>query len=96
MGLKMHQGVYIAVHGPNYETPAEIQMTKKFGGDAVGMSTVHEAVYASYLGMEVSAISCITNMAAGILNKRLNHMEVIQTAARVKQNFIQNLQTRLF
>ncbi|MBI2609185.1 MAG: purine-nucleoside phosphorylase [Deltaproteobacteria bacterium] len=91
LGLKMHQGVYVAVHGPNYETPAEIRMFKTLGGDAVGMSTVPEVIVANQLQLTVCGISCITNMASGILNKRLNHMEVIQTAARVKQNFIQLL-----
>ncbi len=91
LGLKMHQGVYIAVHGPNYETPAEIQMYGKLGADAVGMSTVPEVIVANQLQLAVCGVSCITNMAAGILNQRLNHMEVIQTAARVKSNFIKLL-----
>jgi len=91
MGLKMHQGVYIAVHGPQYETPAEIQMYAKLGADAVGMSTVPEVIVANQLQLAVCGVSCITNMASGILNQRLNHMEVIQTAARVKSNFIKLL-----
>ena len=85
--ISLKEGVYWYNKGPAYETPAEIQMTKKFGGDAVGMSTVHEAVYASYLGMEVSAISCITNMAAGLSSQKLYHTEVMETAELVKKDF---------
>jgi purine-nucleoside phosphorylase len=85
--ISLKEGVYWFNKGPAYETPAEIQMTKKFGGDAVGMSTAHEAVYAAYLGMEVSAISCITNMAAGLSSQKLSHTEVMETAELVKKDF---------
>ncbi len=85
--ISLKEGVYWYNKGPTYETPAEIQMTRKLGGDAVGMSTVHEAVYAAYLGMEVSAISCITNMAAGLSFQKLSHTEVMETAEMVKNDF---------
>lgn len=83
----LKEGVYWFGTGPSYETPAEIRMVGKMGGDAVGMSTVHEAVYASALGIEVGAISCITNYAAGISPNKLNHKEVMETAELVKEKF---------
>lgn len=83
----LKEGVYWFGTGPSYETPAEIKMVGKLGGDAVGMSTVHEAVYASTLGMEVGAISCITNYAAGISPNKLSHSEVMETAELVKEKF---------
>lgn len=85
--IYIREGVYWYVKGPSYETPSEIKMIGKFGGDAVGMSTVHEAVYASYLGMEAAAITCITNFAAGISPVRLSHSDVTETANRVKHTF---------
>ncbi len=85
--LPLKEGVYWYSTGPSYETKAEIRMTQKLGGDAVGMSTVHEAIYASTLGMEVGAISCITNYAAGISPNKLNHNEVMETAELVKEKF---------
>jgi purine-nucleoside phosphorylase len=85
--VALKEGVYWYNQGPSYETPAEIRMTAKLGGDAVGMSTVHEAIYASTLGMEVGAISCITNFAAGISPNKLNHLEVMETAELVKEKF---------
>jgi len=85
--IPLKEGVYWFGKGPSYETPAEVQMVSKLGGDAVGMSTVHEAVYASTLGMEVGAISCITNYAAGISSSKLNHKEVMETAELVKEKF---------
>ena len=84
-GLK--EGVYWYTKGPSYETPSEVKMISRYGGDAVGMSTVHEAVYAGYLGMQTAAISCITNYAAGITDKKLNHAEVTETANLVKGKF---------
>ncbi len=85
--IELQEGVYWYTKGPSYETPAEIKMISKFGGDAVGMSTVHEAFFAASKGMEVSAISCITNYAAGISNKKLDHQEVVHTANLVKTKF---------
>lgn len=85
--IALQEGVYWFNKGPAYETPAEIKMTAKLGGDAVGMSTVHEAVYAAFLSLEVSAISCITNMAAGLSSQKLSHTEVMETAELVKKDF---------
>jgi len=85
--INLKEGVYFYTKGPSYETPAEIKFFAKYGADAVGMSTVHEAVYSSYLGMKTSAISCITNFAAGISNQKLSHTEVTETADRVKDTF---------
>ena len=75
------------VSGPNYETPAEIRMYRALGCNAVGMSTVPEALVAAHCGMEVVGISCITNMAAGVLPQKLSHDEVVETAARVHDTF---------
>ncbi len=83
----LREGVYWYGKGPSYETPAEIQMQRIFNADAVGMSTVHEAIYASSLGMKVGAISCITNYAAGISPDKLSHQEVMETAEIVKPKF---------
>lgn len=82
--LKLHAGVYTAVCGPSYETPAEIRAFARLGADAVGMSTVPEAIVARQCGMNVAAISCITNLAAGMSKKNLSHSEVLETAERVK------------
>lgn len=86
-GVELKQGTYIYAKGPSYETPAEIQFFKKFGADAVGMSTVHEAIFAAYLGIETAVISCITNYAAGISDKKLSHSDVTETAELVKEKF---------
>ena len=83
----LNEGVYAAMSGPCYETPAEIRMLAAMGADMVGMSTVPEATLASYLGLETVGLSCITNMAAGILDQPLNHAEVIETATRVEKRF---------
>lgn len=83
----LKDGVYFYTKGPTYETPAEINYFAKFGADAVGMSTVHEAVFASYLGMKTASVSCITNFAAGISEQKLSHSEVTETANRVKDIF---------
>jgi purine-nucleoside phosphorylase len=80
-------GVYVAVHGPSYETPAEIRYLRTIGADAVGMSTVPEAIVARHMGMEVLGISCITNMAAGVLPQPLVHDEVMEVARRVRERF---------
>lgn len=87
-GVTLHEGVYGMYSGPNYETPAEIRFFRTMGADAAGMSTVPEALVARHAGMRVMGVSCITNMAAGILDAPLDHAEVIATAARVKQDFL--------
>lgn len=86
-GFALQRGVYAALPGPSYETPAEIRMLSRLGADAVGMSTVPEAIAARHMGMEVLGLSCITNMAAGVLDRVLSHDEVIETAAAVKPRF---------
>jgi purine-nucleoside phosphorylase len=90
--LAIEHGVYVAVHGPSYETPAEIRAFRIWGADAVGMSTAPEAIVARHMKMEVLGISCITNMAAGVLAQPLHHDEVMETAQRVKGQFIALLQ----
>lgn len=87
-GLRVAHGVYAAVHGPSYETPAEIRALRAMGADAVGMSTAPETIVARHMGIEVLAVSCITNMAAGVLDRPLDHAEVMETAARVRGQFI--------
>jgi purine-nucleoside phosphorylase len=87
-GITLSEGVYIMYSGPNYETPAEIRFFRTIGADAVGMSTVPEALVAAHCGIKVIGVSCITNMAAGVLDKKLRHEEVIQTANSVKSNFV--------
>ncbi len=84
--LKLQRGVYLAVSGPTYETPAEIRAFAKLGADAVGMSTVPEAIVARQCGLRVAGISCITNLAAGISKENLSHAEVLKTAERVKNS----------
>ena len=84
--LKLQRGVYLAVSGPSYETPAEIRAFAKLGADAVGMSTVPEAIVARQCGLRVAGISCITNLAAGISKENLSHAEVLETAERVKKS----------
>lgn len=85
--LSLKEGVYVQLTGPSYETPAEIQMCRLLGGDAVGMSTACEAIAARHMGIEVAGISCITNMAAGITDELLDHKEVQETADRVADEF---------
>jgi purine-nucleoside phosphorylase len=86
-GVPVAHGVYVALHGPSYETPAEIRFLRTAGADAVGMSTVPEALVARHMGMEVLGISCITNPAAGVLPEPLHHDEVMEVARRVKGAF---------
>ena len=90
-GITVRRGIYAALAGPSYETPAEIHMLRAFAADAVGMSTVPEAIVARHMGMNVLGISCITNMAAGISENPINHEEVIETGARVRTTFTQLL-----
>jgi purine-nucleoside phosphorylase len=86
-GVQVTHGVYVGVHGPSYETPAEIRFFRTVGADAVGMSTVPEAIAARHMGIEVLGISCITNMAAGVLDQPLVHDEVMETARQVRGAF---------
>lgn len=87
LGIKLQEGVYCWMNGPTYESPAEIRMARTVGADAVGMSTVPETIVARHCGMAVLGFSCITNMAAGILDQPLNHEEVMETGIRVKDTF---------
>jgi purine-nucleoside phosphorylase len=86
-GVALARGVYAALHGPSYETPAEIRYLRAIGADAVGMSTVPEAIVARHMGLEVLGISCITNLAAGVLPQPLVHDEVMEVARRVRASF---------
>ncbi|MGB8580237.1 MAG: purine-nucleoside phosphorylase [Candidatus Sulfotelmatobacter sp.] len=87
LGMNLHEGVYAALLGPSYETPAEINYLRIIGADLVGMSTAFEVIAARHLGIKVLAISCVTNMAAGILDQPLSHQEVMETGERVKSSF---------
>jgi purine-nucleoside phosphorylase len=91
MGVTLRRGIYAGLAGPSYETAAEIHMLRAFGADAVGMSTVPEAIVARQMGIKVLGISCITNMAAGISESPINHEEVMETGRRVRETFTQLL-----
>jgi purine-nucleoside phosphorylase len=86
-GLTLHEGIYAGLLGPSYETPAEIEYLRRIGADLVGMSTVAEVIAARHMGIQVLAISCVTNMAAGILDQPLSHAEVMETGERVQHTF---------
>ena len=85
--IELKRGVYAMYTGPSYETPAEIRAYRTLGADAIGMSTVPEAIVANYSGMKVLGVSCITNMAAGVLDQPLNHEEVIEVSTKVRGSF---------
>ncbi|WP_374702566.1 purine-nucleoside phosphorylase [Bacillus sp. M6-12] len=87
-GIILKEGIYVGNSGPTYETPAEVRLARVLGGDAVGMSTVPEVIVARHSGIKVLGISCITNMAAGILDQPLSHEEVIETTEKVKHSFL--------
>ena len=87
LGMTLHEGVYAALPGPSYETPAEINYLRIIGADLVGMSTAFEVIAARHMGIKVLAISCVTNMAAGILDQPLSHEEVMETGERVRSSF---------
>ena len=91
MGLELPEGVYAAVPGPSYETPAEIRYLRAIGADLVGMSTIPETIAANHMGMSVLGISCVTNAAAGVLDQKLNHTEVLEVGERMKGTLIELL-----
>lgn len=91
LGIELHEGVYAAVLGPSYETPAEIRFLKTIGADLVGMSTVAETIAANHMGMEVLGISCVTNRAAGLSGEKLHHAEVLEIGQRVAGTFVKLL-----
>lgn len=93
--IPMQEGVYAAMLGPCYETPAEIRMLRTIGADVVGMSTVPEVIVANQLGIQVLAISCVTNMAAGILPQKISHQEVLETGAQVRDTLVRFLKALL-
>jgi purine-nucleoside phosphorylase len=94
-GITLSEGVYAAVTGPSYETPAEIRYLRTIGADLVGMSTVPEVIVANHMGMRVLAISCVTNMAAGITNEKINHEEVLETGRKVRGTLVRLLKAVL-
>jgi len=95
LSIPMTEGVYAAMLGPSYETPAEIRYLRAIGADVVGMSTVPEVIVANHMGMKVLGISCVTNMAAGILPQKINHEEVLETGAMVRDTLVKFLKALL-
>jgi len=93
MGLHLHEGVYAAMPGPSYETPAEIRYLRAIGADLVGMSTVPEVIAANHMGLECLGISCVTNLASGLSGKRLNHAEVLENSERVRGLLVELLRS---
>jgi purine-nucleoside phosphorylase len=93
--IALSEGVYAAMLGPSYETPAEIRYLRTIGADVVGMSTVPEVIVANHMGMKVLGISCVTNMAAGILPQKINHEEVLETGAMVRDTLVRFLKALL-
>lgn len=93
IGVELQEGVYAIFSGPTYETPAEVRMARTLGADAVGMSTVPEVIIANHSGMKVIGVSCMTNMAAGILEQPLNHNEVMETSAMAREKFIKLMES---
>lgn len=92
IGIDLHEGVYVAFRGPNFETPAEIRMAQKMGGDAVGMSTVPDCIIARHCGLEVAGVSMVTNMGAGLSDEKLSHAHTLENASHGAENF-ENLVT---
>jgi purine-nucleoside phosphorylase len=102
LAMELREGIYVGLHGPSYETPAEIRMYQTLGGDVVGMSTVPEAIALHHMGKRVVAVSCVTNLAAGVSPTPLEHSEVLETAKKVQTKFcalvresIQSMETKL-
>jgi purine-nucleoside phosphorylase len=95
LGIRLNEGVYAAVLGPSYETPAEIRYLRAIGADMVGMSTVPEVIAANHMGIRCLGISCVTNMAAGVLPRKINHEEVLETGAAVRGTLVKFLKALL-